>query len=514
MTLSPDKQLIIASNRLPFVVGRGHAGALEVRPASGGLVTAMLPILKEKGGTWIGWTGLPEKDDCSAATLAESLGDSGFRVAPVGLSDEEVEGFYQGFSNEIIWPLFHDMPSFCEFAPSHWNYYLQVNRKFAKAIAENAAPDSLVWVHDYHLINVGTELRRLGVRLRTAFFLHIPFPSIDLFMKLPWRQSLLRSLLEYGLIGFQTLRDRRNFVQCLRALFRDVSVSGKGQVLQVAVGDRRLAVGHFPIGIDFADFARRAAAPEVRERAQALRSLLPDRQLFFGVDRLDYTKGILLRLRAFREALIRHPELRQRVTLIQVVVPSREHISKYFDLRTQIEQLVSRINGEFTEPGGWVPIHYVFRSLDPVDLLAYYRAAEVALVTPLKDGMNLVAKEYCTCSIEENCALILSEFAGAAAQLRNGALMVNPFDIEGVADAIYRAFCMPEQERRRRMRRMRREIMRRDLFWWVSSFFNAVSKEVPHELQTDQPDEYGALVDGAYPVDAQPRELQRRVGRG
>ncbi|MCG3203283.1 MAG: Trehalose-6-phosphate synthase [Gammaproteobacteria bacterium] len=513
MNPSPaEQQLVIVSNRLPFIVGRDPAGRLEARPASGGLVTAMLPILRQKGGTWIGWTGLPEKDDASPAALAESVGWPGFAVVPVALSDEEVVGFYEGFSNEIIWPLFHDLPSFCEFAPSHWDYYLRVNRKFARAIADNAAPDSLVWVHDYHLINVGSELRQLGARLRTAFFLHIPFPSIDMFMKLPWRQSLLRSLLEYGLVGFQTLNDRRNYVQCLRRLLRGVSVSGKGQVLRVTVGDRHQAVGHFPIGIDFADFAHRAAAPEVRERAQALHNLLPDRRLLFGVDRLDYTKGILLRLRAYREALIRHPELRQRVTLIQVVVPSREHISTYFDLRTQIEQLVSRINGEFTEPGGWVPIHYVFRSLDPVDLLAYYRAAEVALVTPLKDGMNLVAKEYCTCSIEEDCVLVLSEFAGAAAQLRGGALMVNPYDIEGVADAIYRACCMPEQERRRRMRRMRREIMRRDLFWWVSSFFNAVNKEVPHELQTNQSDEHGAMADGENPVDAEPGDLHRRVG--
>jgi trehalose 6-phosphate synthase len=201
--------------------------------------------------------------------------------------------------------------------------------------------------------------------------------------------------------------------------------------------------------------------------------MLPNRQLILGIDRLDYTKGIPERLEAYRNALVRYPELHNRVTLIQVVVPSREDIPQYYELKTRIERLVGEINGQFTQPGGWVPIHYVFRSLDTVDLLAYYRAAEIALVTPLKDGMNLVAKEYCACSIEENCVLILSEFAGAAAQLQRGALLVNPYDIEGVADAIHRAFTMGDTERRAGMRHLRRTIREQDIFWWVDSFLRA-----------------------------------------
>jgi trehalose 6-phosphate synthase len=486
-------KLIIVSNRLPFVIERNEQGRLDVRPSAGGLVTAMLPVLSARGGLWIGWTGMTEAESCSAEALNEALQGRGIRVVPITLTESDVQGFYMGFSNEIVWPLFHDMPMICNFEPSYWQSYLQVNRKFAKAIHEQVNDDAFVWVHDYHMINVATELKRLGLRVRTAFFLHIPFPSLDVFTKLPWRQALLRSLLEYSLVGFQTLRDRRNFLQCLRVLLRDVSVSGKGQIVHVKVGDRRIAVGHFPIGIDFADFARRAASDEVQQRAQALQDLLPDRQLILGVDRLDYTKGVLLRLRAFRAALLRYPELHRKVTLIQVVIPSREHITTYFDLRTQIEQLVSRINGEFTQPGGWVPIHYVFRILEPLDLLAYYRAAQIALVTPLKDGMNLVAKEYCTCSIEEDCVLILSEFAGAAAQLRHGALLVNPFDIEGVAETIHRAFCMGKEERKRRMRRMRKEIMRRDVFWWVNSFINAASKEEIYALPTSESHSIGSM---------------------
>ncbi|MGE0383309.1 MAG: trehalose-6-phosphate synthase [Gammaproteobacteria bacterium] len=494
---SPDTpRLLVVSNRLPFVVNRGTDGRCEAAPASGGLITALLPVLRARGGSWIGWHGAtvdtPGLEEC----LDRAGQDCGFDVTAVALSEEEVQKFYMGFSNEIVWPLFHDMPSYCNFEASYWNSYLAVNRRFARTIAEQAAPDDLVWVHDYHLMNVASELRRAGVQSRTAFFLHVPFPPPDLFMKMPWRQSILAALAEFDLVGFQTRRDRRNFLQCVRALLKDSSVSGQGQVLDLRVGSRQMRVGHFPIGVDFAGYARGAAAAEVEQRAASLRAQLQNCELVLGVDRLDYSKGIPLRLLAFQDLLHRHPELRHRVTLIQVVVPSRENIPSYHQLRTQIEQLVSRINGEFSEPGGWIPIHYVFRSLETTDLLAYYRAAGIGLVTPLKDGMNLVAKEYCTCSIEEDCVLILSEFAGAAAQLRNGALLVNPFDIEGTADALHRAIAMPAEERRRRMGRMRRQIQRRDVFWWVDSFLRAATSapasSAPAVVADDDPSSMGA----------------------
>jgi trehalose 6-phosphate synthase len=322
-------------------------------------------------------------------------------------------------------------------------------------------------------MNVAAELRRLGTKAKTAFFLHIPFPSLDIYSKLPWRFTLLHALLEYDLVGFQTLRDRRNFMQCVRALIDDAHVSGKGQVITTTVGGRDVRVGSFPISIDFNDFVKRATSPAVAERSAALRATLPNRQLILGIDRLDYTKGIPQRLEAFRNALQRYPALHERVTLIQVVVPSREDIPQYHDLKTHIERLVGEINGQFTRPGGWVPIHYVFRSLDWEDLLAYYRAAEIALVTPLKDGMNLVAKEYCACQVQERGVLVLSEFAGAAAQLYRNALVVNPHDVEGVAAAIHRAFHMPANERRARMRRLRQSVQRQDVFWWVNTFLEA-----------------------------------------
>ena len=473
--MNDDQQLgrlIVVSNRLPVVL-ESDGGRWRAKPGSGGLVTALLPVLRDRGGMWIGWPGTSDEHAGLDEALAAVAHDAGYALRAVPLNHDEVEKFYQGFANEIIWPLFHDLHSLCNFDPAYWHTYTEVNHRYARIVAENTRPGDFIWVHDYHLMSVAAELRRLGHASRLAFFLHIPFPSLDIFLKLPWRFHILRALLEYDLVGFQTLRDRRNFVQCVRALFDDVAVHGKGQVLTLRANGHELRIGSFPISIDYQAFARHAADPEVTALAATLRDALPNRQLILGVDRLDYTKGIPHRLEAFRNALTYYPDLHERVTLIQVVVPSREDIPQYHELKTDIERLVGEINGQFTRPGGWVPVHYVFRSLRRADLLAYYRAAQIALVTPLKDGMNLVAKEYCACSIEEECVLILSEFAGAAAQMQKGALLVNPYDIEGVADAIVRAFHMPAEERRARMRRLRRGVREQDIFWWVDSFLRA-----------------------------------------
>ncbi len=468
------ERLIVASNRLPFVMNKGPDGRWRITPGTGGLVTALLPVLRDRGGIWIGWPGTVEGLEDIGQVLADSNQDAGYALVPITLTANEVHDFYFGFSNEVIWPLFHDLHSHCNFDPTYWQSYCEVNRKYAQVITRHSKPGDFIWIHDYHLMNVALDLRKLGVKSKVGFFLHTPFPALDIFLKLPWRFQLLRALLEYDLIGFQTLRDRRNFIQCLRTLVKDATVAGKGQVVLVKAAGHEVRVGAFAISIDYNAFVQQAAKPEVEEKVRQLRELLPHRQLILGLDRLDYTKGIPHRLEAFRDALRRYPELHNRVTLIQVVVPSREDIPMYHELRTTIEQLVGQINGEFTKPGGWVPIHYIFRSLTQVELLSYYRAAEIALVTPLKDGMNLVAKEFCTSSIDEDGVLILSEFAGAAAQLQNGALLVNPYDIEGVADAIYRAFKMEKAERQARMRRMRRLISKYDIFWWVDSFLQAV----------------------------------------
>ena len=476
---APATRLIVVSNRLPYVFERDAGGTWNGRPGSGGLVTALLPVLRNRGGVWIGWPGTTEADEEVELAAERASGAAGYVLKTVSLNAHEVDNFYLGFANRIIWPLFHDLQSLCDFEPNYWRTYREVNAKYASRIAEHCVDADLVWVHDYHLMNVGAELRALGVQARIGFFLHIPFPPLDLFVKLPWRMALLHALLQYDVIGFQTLRDRRNFVQCLRILVPEARVRGQGQVLTTRYGGREVRIGAFPISIDYNAFVRHASQLEIKQLAAQLHEKLPNRKLVLGVDRLDYTKGIPHRLKAFRSALERYPELRERISLIQVVVPSRVDIADYHDLKLEIEQLVGQINGEFVRPGGWVPVWYVYGSLSRNDLLAYYRAADIALITPLKDGMNLVAKEYCACSIEEDCVLILSEFAGAAAQLNRGAVLVNPYDIEGVGDALWRAWGMNVEERESRMRRLRRSVRTFDVFWWVDSFLNAA---IAHDL--------------------------------
>jgi trehalose 6-phosphate synthase len=344
-------------------------------------------------------------------------------------------------------------------------------------VAEESADDDFIWVHDYQLTLVGGCLRELGIKQTLAFFLHIPFPSPDLFRRLPWKNELIHSMMDYDLIGFQTLRDRRNFVSCVIAMLPDVEVVSRlRHYTLIRYGSRKVKVGHFPISIDFEEFNRGARTKEVEEAAWYLHENLQGRQLVLGIDRLDYTKGIPERFLAFERALEKYPEIRQKITLLQVVVPSRTLVPDYQNLKELLDQLAGRINARFADQG-WVPIHYVYRSLEPTQLLAHYRTSEIALVTPLRDGMNLVAKEYCAASVDQNGVLILSEFAGAADQMGKGALLVNPYDIDGTADAIYRAFTMEPEERRERLALLQTSIRRHDVHRWVNQFVTSMHGE-------------------------------------
>lgn len=474
--MSETRRLAVVSNRLPIVLNRGDDEKWRITPGSGGLVTALGPVLRDRGGLWIGWLGANSDEFQDTSFLDELLSrgaeESGYALKPVDLSAEEVRKYYFGFSNEILWPLFHDLSGRCNFEPGYWEVYEAVNGKFAQAVAEHTSEDDYVWVHDYQLILVAEKLKQLGIRRNTGFFLHIPFPPLDLFIRLPWRFQILNALLQYDLLGFQTVRDRRNFIGCVRALTKGVKACGHGHVSRLVTLEREVRVGAFPISIDYGEFAGLASTPGVAERARTIRANLPNRRLMLGVDRLDYTKGIPDRLKAFVTALDRYPELRGAITLVQIVVPSRESIREYDLLKQEIERLVGEINGQYTDVG-WTPVIYIFRSLHRADLVAYYRACEIALVTPLKDGMNLVAKEYCASNTRENGVLILSEFAGAAAQMHHGALLVNPYDVYGVARAIHDAFTMDLEERRTRMKSLRRSILRQDIFHWVNSFLGA-----------------------------------------
>jgi trehalose 6-phosphate synthase len=315
-------------------------------------------------------------------------------------------------------------------------------------------------------------LKSMGVRRNTGFFLHIPFPPPDIFMKLPWRSKLIQALTEFDLVGFQTVQDRRNFVGSLHRLMPEAKVEGRGAVVTINMGNRSFRAGAFPISIDYAQFSEMAGRADVVQKAFDLKEALRHRKIILGVDRLDYTKGIPERIRSIQSLLRRYPDLKGKVNFIQIAVPSREEVDEYKELRTEIEQLVGRVNGEFSFPG-WVPVHYHYRSLPHEDLVAYYAAADVGLVTPLRDGMNLVAKEYCACNNKGDGVLVLSEFAGAAAQLQRHAYLVNPYDVEGIAKALHRALHWPLEERKVHMTKLREQIRRSNIFRWVDSFLRA-----------------------------------------
>lgn len=465
------QKLVVVSNRLPAALKK-EQGRWTVNPGSGGLVTAMAPVLKNRGGTWIGWSGASDSDVDVDSLLADFSKEAGYELCTVPLTKEEVDGYYFGFSNEIIWPLFHDLQTRCRFYPKYWRAYLDVNFKFAEVVARKSDQDDYIWIQDYHLMHQAFFLKSMGVKRNIGFFLHIPFPTPDIFMKLPWRWKLIQALIEYDLVGFQTIQDRRNFVGCLQRLMPEARVEGRGAVVTVHAGNRQFRLGAFPISIDYNQFSDLAKRPDVARKAFELKEALRHRKIILGVDRLDYTKGIPERIRSIQTLLRRYPDLKGRMNFVQIAVPSREEVGEYKDLRTEIEQLVGRVNGEFSFPG-WVPVHYHYRNLPYDELVAYYAAADIGLVTPLRDGMNLVAKEYCACNNSEDGVLVLSEFAGAAAQLQKHAYLVNPYDMDGIAKGIHRAFHWSKEERSLHMSKLREQVRKNNIFWWVDSFLQA-----------------------------------------
>jgi trehalose 6-phosphate synthase len=468
--ISKKTRLVAVSNRLPIVLKK-VSDRWQIESGSGGLVTAMAPVLRNRGGLWIGWPGTTERARLQPL-LDQASAKTGYKLIPVSISEEEVDRYYLGYANSVIWPLFHDLQSKCEFRPRFWYSYMEVNRRFARATAEHTSEKDYIWIHDYHLVHVGKFLKELNTQRKTGFFLHIPFPPLDVFVRLPWRIQFLEALMEYNMLGFQTARDRKNFLHCLGRYFPEIRVQGRGSVVEVHFGDRRVRVGNFPISIDFSHFERNALSPVVESRVRSLRENFGGQKIIIGVDRMDYTKGIQERLEGFHNALLRYPELRTKITLIQILVPSRREIRDYKDLKAGIDRLIAEINGEFATLD-WNPIHYHYRSLEHEELLSLYRVADIALITPLKDGMNLVAKEYCACSVDNEGILILSEFAGAAADLQKGAILVNPHDYEAIADALHQAVIMEPHERNNRMKTMRSVIRKRDIFSWVDSFLDA-----------------------------------------
>ncbi|MEW6269728.1 MAG: bifunctional alpha,alpha-trehalose-phosphate synthase (UDP-forming)/trehalose-phosphatase, partial [Thermodesulfobacteriota bacterium] len=431
-------RLLIVSNRLPLTL-RMEGELTRVERSAGGLATGLAGPHARAEGLWIGWPGdVPELTEGQREQLASDLADQ--RFVPVWLDADDVRRFYVGFSNGVLWPLFHYLLDQLPLHPGDFEAYERVNERFADEVAQRYRPGDVVWVHDYQLMLVPQLLRRRIPDARIGFFLHIPFPASEIFRTLPHRERILEGLLGADLVGFHTASYMRAFASSLLLV-----LGLAANVDRVRSGQREVRLGVFPMGVDAASFGALASRPEVAAEVAKLRGS-DGCSLLVGIDRLDYTKGIPRRLLAFEQLLRDHPTLVERVRLVQVAVPSREQVGAYQEFRGQVEALIGRINGAFGTPR-WVPIHYIYRGLGEMEVVALYRAADVLVVTPLRDGMNLVAKEFIASRTDEEGVLVLSELAGAASELAE-AIIVNPYDVERTADALRRALTMPGTERR------------------------------------------------------------------
>ncbi|WP_343447691.1 alpha,alpha-trehalose-phosphate synthase (UDP-forming) [Micromonospora schwarzwaldensis] len=455
--------LVVVANRLPIDDSVAPDGAFEWRRSPGGLVSALHPLLRHTPATWVGWAG--------GTGPAPDLPDvDGVRMRTVPLDAEDFRDHYEGFANATLWPLYHDAVEQPEYHRRWWEAYQRVNQRFAEAAAEVAEPGGLVWVQDYHLQLVPGLLRALRPDLRIGFFLHVPFPPPELFMQLPRRAELLRGMLGADLIGFQRAQAAHNFAQ-LAAKVLGLSASDR----RIGVDDRVVRIGAFPVAIDTAEMSALAARPEVAERAHRLRQDLgrPE-QVILSVDRMDYTKGIEQRLKAYRELLASGDVKVRDTVLVQVAVPSRDRVAQYQILRDRVEHQVGRINGEFGRVGE-PAIHYLTQPFDRAELVALYRVADVMAVTPLRDGMNLVAKEYVAARVDGTGALLLSEFAGAAAELEQ-AYLVNPHDLEGLKQGLLAALRAGPEDVATRMHAMREHLAHNDIHAWAASYLSALEE--------------------------------------
>jgi len=459
-----NSNFVVVANRLPVDRVSTADGSTEWRRSPGGLVTALAPVMRSFDGAWVGWTGSPED-------APEPFDSEGMHLVPVNLSAREITRYYEGFSNGTLWPLYHDVIVQPEFHREWWDAYNRVNMRFANAAADTAAPNAVVFIQDYQLQLVPAMLRELRPDLRIGFFLHIPFPPAELFAQLPWRRELLNGLSGADLVGFQRSGAAENFVS-LCSTFLGAEVSGDDTVH--TPDGRKVLARAFPISIETSEIDDLANDPEVLERAARVRvEVGSPNHLLLGVDRLDYTKGIGHRFQAFSELLAEGETTSEESVFVQVATPSRERVEAYQVLRDEIELQVGRINGDYGRIGK-PAIQYLHSSYDRPELVSLLRAADVMVVNPLRDGMNLVAKEYVAARVDLRGALVLSEFAGAADELRDGAFMVNPHDIDGLKRTLLTAMRLPEDEAADRMRRLREWVLSHDVHRWARDILNAV----------------------------------------
>ncbi|MBN1566308.1 MAG: bifunctional alpha,alpha-trehalose-phosphate synthase (UDP-forming)/trehalose-phosphatase [Acidobacteria bacterium] len=469
------KRMIVVSNRLPFTV-RQEAGILKFIPSVGGIATGLSSYLESlKDHThefqdclWVGWPGSSIGEEKIDEVRTRSLAE--FNAVPIFLSEENIEDFYQGFCNETIWPLFHYFQVYTHFDDSHWAHYIEVNRAFCRTLIDLIRPDDTLWIHDYHLMLLPAMIRQHLPDVTIGFFLHIPFPSYEIFRLLPstWRREILKGMLGADLIAFHTNDYRQDFLRCvLRILGYDPNMG------EIIVGDRIIKAETLPMGIDYRKYNEGAAEPAILRKKQDIQKRLGDAKIILSIDRLDYTKGIVNRLEAFQTFLENFPSWRRKVVLLLIVVPSRVDVKHYEVMKNQIETLVGRINGQFGSPE-WTPIVYMYKSLTFSPLIEMYASSHIALITPLRDGMNLIAKEYIASRVDKTGVLILSEMAGASKELLE-AVITNPGNRNEIAEAILEALQMPEEEQIRRNTIMQQRLRRYDVVRWATDFMEELA---------------------------------------
>ncbi|SNS01215.1 bifunctional alpha,alpha-trehalose-phosphate synthase (UDP-forming)/trehalose-phosphatase [Hymenobacter mucosus] len=474
---------IIISNRLPTKVQRTAKG-LTFQPSEGGLATGLGSIYQSGDNVWVGWPGLFVEDPAEEQHVTEQLQQDS--MAPVFLTEAEIRDFYEGFSNSTLWPTFHYFSQYATYEQAHWEAYVAVNEKFCQAVLALAGPDDTIWVHDYQLLLLPEMLRRARPECTIGFFLHIPFPSYEMIRVLPWGAELLQGMLGADLIGFHTYSYMRHFLSAVSQMLGYSSQNG-----QIETPSRTVLVDAFPMGIDYQRYADAAASEAAQAHARTYGAAMHGARVVLSIDRLDYTKGISLRLRAFEELLHRYPKWHEQVSLLMIVVPSRDQVAQYAALKEEIDELAGRINAQYSTIS-WTPIHYFYRSLPFEELAALYRLADVALVTPVRDGMNLVAKEFVASKADQRGVLILSERAGAAQELSD-ALLINPTDTNQLVEAMHEALLMPEEEQVLRMTHMQTLVQQYNVFAWTELFLNRLtySKIKQLTLSTDALDQEG-----------------------
>ncbi|NCB67912.1 MAG: bifunctional alpha,alpha-trehalose-phosphate synthase (UDP-forming)/trehalose-phosphatase [Bacteroidia bacterium] len=456
-------KLFIISNRLPIKANRNENNELEFTRSEGGLTTGMDSLTMDVEKHWIGWPGTYTESEEEEKLISEHL--EKFNFHPVFLSSDQILNYYEGYSNSTLWPLCHYFYTFIEYENLYWNTYKQVNELFARTTLNLIGPDDIVWVQDYQLMLLPQMIRKSVDNVSIGYFHHIPFPSYELFRVLPERAELLEGLLGADLIGFHTHDYMRHFVSAAERVL-DI----RFRFDQVLLNNRIAYVDAFPMGINFDLYYNAIQQPEVQAKVDAMRETYGKHKLILSVDRLDYSKGIVHRLRGFAQFLENHPEYREKVSLAMIVVPSRDSVDRYASLKTKIDETIGTINGKFSTIN-WTPVYYFYHGFPFEELVALYHMADIGLVTPLRDGMNLVAKEYLAAKREKAGVLILSEMAGAAIEL-NEALIINPNNIEEIENAIYTALEMPEEEQMRRLKKMQQSVSRKSVNKWANDFVN------------------------------------------